>query len=96
MSIQLGHDQSGGRAKTNPRRRSRLTQSRPFNTVLDTLKRSKTDQRDLGYQKNPYRVKALITGEIEGNQGDKFTTGELGEYTVGPDKTLPRGGPFWL
>ena len=37
---------------------------------------------DLGYLA-AYATKALITGEIKGDEGDKFTAGKLGEYTVG-------------
>ena len=36
---------------------------------------------DLGYLA-AYATKALITGEIKGNEGDKFKAGNLGEYTV--------------
>ena len=38
--------------------------------------------------------KAVITGEIKGNEGDKFTAGKLGDYTVGADKTVVLGDPF--
>jgi len=48
---------------------------------------------DLGYLA-AYGAKAVITGEIKGNEGDKFTAGKLGEYTVGPDKTVVLGDPF--
>ena len=48
---------------------------------------------DLGYLA-AYAAKALITGEIKGDQGDKFTAGKLGEYTVGADKTILLGEPF--
>jgi rhamnose transport system substrate-binding protein len=48
---------------------------------------------DLGYLA-AYATKSLITGEIKGNEGDKFTAGNLGEYTVGPDKTVVLGDPF--
>jgi len=48
---------------------------------------------DLGYLA-AYGAKAVITGEIKGNEGDKFTAGKLGEYTVGADKTVVLGDPF--
>jgi rhamnose transport system substrate-binding protein len=48
---------------------------------------------DLGYLA-AYGAKAVIAGEIKGNEGDKFTAGKLGEYTVGPDKTVVLGDPF--
>lgn len=48
---------------------------------------------DLGYL-SAFAAKAVITGEIEGNEGDKFTAGKLGEKTVGADKTVLLGDPF--
>ena len=39
---------------------------------------------DLGYLA-AYATKALITGEIKGDEGDKFTAGKLGEFTVGAE-----------
>ena len=36
----------------------------------------------------------MITGEIKGNEGDKFTGGKLGEYTVDADKSVVLGDPF--
>ena len=48
---------------------------------------------DLGYLA-AYGTKALITGEIKGDEGDKFTAGKLGEFTVGPDKTVLLGDPY--
>jgi rhamnose transport system substrate-binding protein len=48
---------------------------------------------DLGYL-SAYATKALITGEIKGEEGEKFTAGKLGEFTVGPDKTVLLGDPF--
>jgi rhamnose transport system substrate-binding protein len=36
----------------------------------------------------------VITDEIKGNEGDKFTAGKLGEYTVGADNTVVLGDPF--
>ena len=36
-------------------------------------------------------VQALTTGEVEANQGDRCTIGELGEHTVGSDRTLAHG-----
>ena len=39
---------------------------------------------DLGYLA-AYAAKALADGNITGKEGDKFTAGSLGEYTVGAD-----------
>jgi len=36
----------------------------------------------------------LITGEIKGEEGEKFTAGKLGEYTVGANKTVVLGDPY--
>jgi rhamnose transport system substrate-binding protein len=47
---------------------------------------------DLGYLA-AYATKALIAGEIKGDDGDKFKAGKLGEYTV-KDKTVLLGDPF--
>jgi rhamnose transport system ATP-binding protein len=48
---------------------------------------------DLGYFA-AYATKSLITGEIKGSEGDKFTAGKLGEYTVGADNTVVLGDPY--
>jgi rhamnose transport system substrate-binding protein len=48
---------------------------------------------DLGYL-SAFAAKAIITGEIKGDEGDKFTAGKLGEKTVGADKTVLLGDPF--
>jgi rhamnose transport system substrate-binding protein len=49
--------------------------------------------RDLGYLAT-YATNALATGEIEGNAGDTFEAGELGEYTVEEGGTVLLGDPF--
>lgn len=41
-----------------------------------------------------YAAAALIQGTITGAEGDKFTAGELGEFTVGADKTVLLGEPY--
>ncbi|MFT4110744.1 rhamnose ABC transporter substrate-binding protein [Propionicimonas sp.] len=41
-----------------------------------------------------YAAAALIKGEITGAEGDKFTAGDLGEFTVGADKTVLLGDPY--
>jgi rhamnose transport system substrate-binding protein len=41
-----------------------------------------------------YAAAALIKGEITGKEGDKFTAGELGEFTVGADATVLLGDPY--
>ena len=41
-----------------------------------------------------YGAAALAKGEITGAEGDKFTAGDLGEFTVGADKTVLLGEPY--
>jgi rhamnose transport system substrate-binding protein len=48
---------------------------------------------ELGYL-TVYAIQALVKGEITGAEGDKFTAGDLGEYTVGADKTVLLGDPY--
>jgi rhamnose transport system substrate-binding protein len=48
---------------------------------------------DLGYLA-AYATKALITGEIKGNEGDKFKAGKLGDYTVEANNTVVLGDPY--
>lgn len=48
---------------------------------------------DLGYL-SAWAAHALATGEIEGNEGDTFEAGRLGEYTVGADGEIVLGDPF--
>jgi len=48
---------------------------------------------DLGYLA-AYAAKALIEGDITGEDGDEFEAGKLGSYTVGPDQTVLLGDPF--
>lgn len=48
---------------------------------------------DLGYLA-AYAAKALIDGTITGAQGDKFTAGKLGKYTVGKDSEVVLGPLF--
>lgn len=48
---------------------------------------------DLGYL-TVFAIKALSDGTITGAEGDKFTAGKLGEYTVGADKTVLLGDPY--
>jgi len=40
-----------------------------------------------------YAAAALVSGEIKGEPGEKFTAGDLGEYTVEPDKSVILGPP---
>jgi rhamnose transport system substrate-binding protein len=47
---------------------------------------------DLGYLA-AYAAEALVKGDIEG-EGDSFTAGDLGEFTVGADNTVLLGDPF--
>ena len=48
---------------------------------------------DLGYLA-AYAAKALVDGDITGEEGDKFTAGDLGDYTVGADSEVLLGDPF--
>jgi len=48
---------------------------------------------DLGYLA-AYAGAALASGVISGNEGDTFTAGKLGQFTVGPDATVLLGDPF--
>jgi rhamnose transport system substrate-binding protein len=48
---------------------------------------------DLGYLA-AYAGAALASGLITGKQGEKFTAGKLGEYTIGADATVVLGDPF--
>jgi rhamnose transport system substrate-binding protein len=48
---------------------------------------------DLGYLA-AYTAHALASGEIEGNEGDTFDAGDLGEYTVGADGVVLLGDPY--
>ena len=41
-----------------------------------------------------YAANALATGEINGEPGDTFEAGDLGEYTVEDDKSVLLGDPF--
>ncbi|MGI5237328.1 rhamnose ABC transporter substrate-binding protein [Dactylosporangium sp. CA-139066] len=48
---------------------------------------------DLGYLA-AYAGAALASGLIKGKEGDKFTAGKLGEFTVGKDGTILLGDPY--
>jgi rhamnose transport system substrate-binding protein len=48
---------------------------------------------DLGYLA-AYAAKALVDGDITGKEGDTFTAGDLGEYTVGANGEVLLGDPF--
>ncbi|KAA1424720.1 rhamnose ABC transporter substrate-binding protein [Mumia zhuanghuii] len=48
---------------------------------------------DLGYL-TAFAAKALIDGDIKGDEGDTFEAGKLGEYTVGADNTVILGDPL--
>jgi rhamnose transport system substrate-binding protein len=48
---------------------------------------------DLGYLA-AFAAKALIDGDITGKEGDTFTAGKLGDFTVGADNTVLLGDPF--
>lgn len=48
---------------------------------------------DLGYLA-AFTAAALANGDIEGDEGDSFEAGRLGEYTVGADGVVLLGDPF--
>ena len=48
---------------------------------------------DLGYLA-AFAAKALVDGDITGEEGDTFTAGDLGDFTVGADATVLLGDPF--
>jgi rhamnose transport system substrate-binding protein len=48
---------------------------------------------DLGYLA-AYAGKALADKTITGKEGDTFTAGKLGKYTVGKGSTVLLGDPF--
>ncbi|MET1016781.1 MAG: rhamnose ABC transporter substrate-binding protein [Leifsonia flava] len=48
---------------------------------------------DLGYLA-AFAAKALIEGDITGEEGDSFTAGELGDFEVGADGTVLLGEPY--
>ena len=48
---------------------------------------------DLGYLA-AYAAKALVDGTITGAEGDTFTAGELGDFTVGADGVVLLGDPY--
>ncbi|GAA4818728.1 rhamnose ABC transporter substrate-binding protein [Nocardioides caeni] len=48
---------------------------------------------DLGFL-SAYAGKALADGDITGEEGDTFSAGDLGEFTVGADGTVLLGDPF--
>ncbi|MBW9207828.1 rhamnose ABC transporter substrate-binding protein [Mumia sp. zg.B53] len=48
---------------------------------------------DLGYL-TAFAAKALVDGDIKGEEGDTFEAGKLGEYTVGADGVVLLGDPL--
>jgi rhamnose transport system substrate-binding protein len=40
-----------------------------------------------------YAAAALVKGDIKGEPGEKFAAGDLGEYTIGDDKSIVLGPP---
>jgi rhamnose transport system substrate-binding protein len=48
---------------------------------------------DLGYLA-AFAAKALVDGDITGEEGDTFTAGDLGDFEVGADATVLLGDPF--
>ncbi|KRB78507.1 sugar ABC transporter substrate-binding protein [Nocardioides sp. Root190] len=48
---------------------------------------------DLGFL-SAYAGKALADGDITGKEGDTFTAGDLGEFTVGENGTVLLGDPY--
>jgi len=50
------------------------------------------DVEALGYLA-AYTAKALVDGDIKGDEGDSFKAGKLGDFEVGADKTVLLGDP---
>ena len=48
---------------------------------------------DLGFLA-AYAADALVKGDIKGKEGEKFTAGKLGSFTVGKDGVVVLGDPF--
>ena len=48
---------------------------------------------DLGYLAG-YAAVLAASGKLDGSQGQSFSAGKLGSYTVGADKTVLLGPPF--
>jgi rhamnose transport system substrate-binding protein len=48
---------------------------------------------DLGYLAG-YAAVEIASGKLDGSQGQSFTAGKLGSFTVGADKTVLLGPPF--
>jgi rhamnose transport system substrate-binding protein len=48
---------------------------------------------DLGYLA-AYAAKAMVDGDITGKEGDTFTAGDLGDFTVGADSVVLLGEPY--
>jgi rhamnose transport system substrate-binding protein len=48
---------------------------------------------DLGYLA-AYTAKALVDGDIKGDEGDSFKAGKLGDFKVGADNVVLLGDPF--
>ncbi|WP_134765592.1 rhamnose ABC transporter substrate-binding protein [Nocardioides sp. 1609] len=48
---------------------------------------------DLGYLA-AFAADALVKGDISGEEGDTFTAGDLGDYTVGADGVVVLGDPY--
>ncbi|GAA4562281.1 rhamnose ABC transporter substrate-binding protein [Planotetraspora kaengkrachanensis] len=49
--------------------------------------------KDLGYLAS-YAAASLVSGRITGAEGEKFTAGKLGEFTIGKDAEVILGPPF--
>jgi rhamnose transport system substrate-binding protein len=68
-------------------------QMRPFVKDGTVTEFALWNPEDLGYLA-AYAAKALVDGTITGKQGDTFTAGKLGKYTVGADSQVLLGKPF--
>jgi rhamnose transport system substrate-binding protein len=59
----------------------------------DTVKKfALWNPADIGYLAG-YAGAALASGQITGAEGDKFSAGKLGEYTIGKDGEIVLGPP---
>ena len=41
-----------------------------------------------------YAAQALVNGDITGAEGDSFSAGDLGDFTVGKDGAVLLGDPY--
>jgi len=69
------------------------TSMKPYLTSGTTKEFALWNPQDLGYLAT-YVAQALVTGKITGAEGDTFSAGRLGNYTVGKNGEIPLGPAF--